>query len=286
MSPAVDPGHEPSAPALTPSALGRAYGALSEIERHAGTGVLTLVGGRDQRVAVVLAAGKICFVRGVPDMPRFGEVLRRRHPDSASALRRALREARQQNRLLGEVLLELGQVPVGHIRDCLLEQVSASLMSMVRAGPWRSEDFGHLDGSFDPRLTFAPLDAFTSVARAVAEESCAGVELFREFGPRASFAVLAARTGDGIAVPVRARNLELRSLREARSIGKSMSALASPPALRAAGIIPTTVIFGGSGSHSLIVSERRQQVLLGDLNQATLARVLRFLSKTCYVDGA
>jgi hypothetical protein len=141
------------------------------VEEQPGVGTLAFVAHSGKPAGLVVSCeGKICLVRGVGGVTRFSDLLASRYPRSSEALSDAVKTARSEGRLVGEVLAELGHISLEHIRDCLRDQVTAGLMALAgSANVSRKPAFSPLEKQ---HRSGRPQDALGSIAELA--DRCAG----------------------------------------------------------------------------------------------------------------
>lgn len=257
--------------------VGPLFRLLCQIEERAGAGVLTFErpDGTPAGMAVI-CDGRLCLVRGVGGVLRFTDVLAARHPESSALLANAIRTARREGRLIGEVLAELGQIPLAHLRSCLRDQVLACVVALAsEADVARMPAWSPLKGTFDARLTFSPVELFGIVSEHLPSTPAdVAQQLFESYAGEAAFAVLAVKHARTL-LPVRVCGVETPSLEYLRALGRHVLAIGSPPALHAAGIDPRVVSFNTGEQFGVVCTGPAHVTLLGGLTTAGRGRVMR-----------
>ncbi len=254
------------------------FRVLTHVEERSGTGVLAFQQpDGDAAGAVVVVDGRLCLVRGVKGVPRFTQILAERHPESSKMLTDAVRTAQDQRRLIGEVLIELGQLPLSRIRDCLREQVAACMVALAgTVGTRKQPRWATLDGSLDDRLTFSPREIY-SVATDQLQLGDApdfACYVYAHFHDEAAFSVLGVRAGRTV-LPFAVDGVDMMGLSDVRALGQHIRAVAEPATLRAAGVEPRIVSFNAGREFGVVCVGETHIAMLGGLTTAGRGKILR-----------
>jgi hypothetical protein len=248
---------EPSASGIT--------SILAVVEEHKDkSGALCFLNEAGKEVGdIILNNGKICLVAGVPSVPRLGDLLTSTHPEYAVVVTEALSKARKEKRMLGEVILGIGNLPAAYLRSCLLQQVALGVLEMSKhfSSKRPNVKLKTVAGYPDNDLTFTGTEAYLEAAYSLgtAEEGVA-TRVFGEFCGLAKSAML-FKHGNERLWPISIQGIEVQSLadmwkltRHARPKGEMATEDLTTPKLMSMGPPSHRVIWIADATHTAVIA--------------------------------
>jgi hypothetical protein len=264
---------------------------LAERESEHGAIVIEFVAPDGQEIGRLAAEReRLCWAIARDQKPRLSDIFIEECGISSEVLEDAVKTAAEKGAPFGEELVERNLIGEDDLRRCLRRQMVVALGTM--AGQWRHRERGEGDAvsplegiSYDPSYTVGTLEvllACVSESGRLAEEYGAVPAGFRELAARLAGAVcfFRAETEEEAFLPVAAVNAADLSLHEAADLGRSALAIADPPTLRAASVLPHAVLIHHEGNGfvctrsdtHLCVFEVRGREQYGDLLANLVAR--------------
>lgn len=241
---------------------------LARMEQFEGTGAVEIRDGDTAVATMLLCEGRICYVAGVPGIANIGELVEEQDPSSAAGLRVAIETAKSTGRLLGETMLELGEVSLIHIHEALQKQILLALEKLLRGTEpdalstvWRP-----LRGHFDPRLTYAPIEICRGLLHRTPPERDVAVELYEDQRDNRFSALV--RHDSAWAAPallVDSRGVLTESCAARDAIARCVYAASEQPSLRAAGIAPTVVLATAEDAGCIVVRGPLYVTMIGGI---------------------
>jgi len=221
------------------------------VEREGTTGLVSVrsLDGQEHG-RLMVARGRLCFAAAALGHVRIGDMLAGDDDAAAGQLETLAQRARQRGQRLCEAVLETGSADAQRLRDALLRQATAALLSIAN-GLGESEpvlDVVPARDDYDPRLTFTVLDVFLAISRRLDTLGRdASSDLFDEWvadGRRAAVLFLHGHDAKSPALPIAARGLPASSLADivtvAREAGRLCGRSAFPLAWVEPRIVPPT----------------------------------------------
>jgi hypothetical protein len=250
---------------------------LAQVEQVKGTTVFSFATPVGDKLGDVLASeGQVCLVRLSTGQITLGERLAARNPATAAAVRRALLRVKAEGRPLGDVLLALGAVESAQIREAMLEQIADGLAVIAAAAPaglLRSTAPGSTRRLASTLSVFAPSDIYwRAVAQLAPASSDAVTRCYHTIGPTGATALLAIRGEEPL--PIASLGLADWSLGEIVRLVRGIAAMAAPPALLAAEIVPRLLMISSSLGALLVVADASRVAAIGFLDAGARARAL------------
>jgi hypothetical protein len=265
-------------------------GTLERVARTTGTELLAFSTPQSDRLGELLhSRGQVCLMRLKTGQLPLGQRLKERHPETAAAVGEALTVAKAEGRPLGDVLIGLGSVDSGKIREALLDQIADGFVELGRAAPSGVRESA---ASFIGRPLSSVLSGFSpaeiywrTIPRLLpALDDAAGLAFEQLAGPCRK-AVLFSIDGDRL-IPTQATGVDLGSLEGVVQIGRRVEQFAHAPALKSAGIEASMTVLRSPRGSVLLVLTPDQIAMFGGLDQNGLGRALGVARNVLSARGA
>lgn len=264
-------------PDVPHNSLGRFFTLLESIEHHAVTGLLTVKDSTETPTGTIVSyKGGICLVRGVAGVPVFQDYLYECNPRYAHQFAEALSKANNDTSRISEVVDALGHSAIASIKKCLLAHVKDALRAMTESEV-ASIECAARNLAYDPSLTCQPLEIFSEAIENKSVQANIIGEFYQEFSQEADLAVLGNRAGK-IIVPVAVRGDNAESMANLASIGSCLQSLSQPPALKAAEVFPSLMMFGAEKKLTIVASSVESVVYLQDIPALLRGRIIQFFA--------
>ena len=228
---------------------------------------------------LLLNHGRICVVGGTQDHAPLGEMLVQCHPEPQKVLQEALIHAREEGKAIGEVLTQMGVVSTAQLADALRKQVNLGLQCIADETEELDTRLSPLRSAANETLSFSLGELYFSAMRRFGRlGDDLATDVYHEFVDIAENAVLVAKVGRQF-LPLLAKGWPGTSIYELRQLANATVAMAMPPTLLAAQIVPRVVAAGDPKTGGIVISSRSRTALLGGLNAVVRNRMYVYIAE-------